>query len=129
VAKPRALPLLLGARASVHPSDFAVADGDALHLGRTTMAIGPILLNGYVMVLNGTREKEDSEYGAGPARGVLRRPAQVSPLPHRSGQGAHEPAEDVRDRLAALGGVFCPGGTRVACRHEHVGRARAWRHV
>ncbi|KAI1447037.1 hypothetical protein F5Y02DRAFT_50465 [Annulohypoxylon stygium] len=59
--KPKSLPLLLNARGRNHPTNFAAADGDAMHLGHVTMAIIPGFLNQHVMVLNGTTR--DDEYG------------------------------------------------------------------
>ncbi|OAQ62753.1 C2H2 and C2HC zinc finger [Pochonia chlamydosporia 170] len=59
LAKPRSLPLLLNARARNHPSVFAAADGDAMHLGRVSMVLVPIFLNTYVMTLNGMTKQAD----------------------------------------------------------------------
>ncbi|KAJ5150387.1 hypothetical protein N7492_010738 [Penicillium capsulatum] len=50
---PKTLPLLLNARGRHHPSLFAGADINAMHLGKTIKAIVPIFLNGHVMILNG----------------------------------------------------------------------------
>ncbi|KAI5919459.1 hypothetical protein F4810DRAFT_505420 [Camillea tinctor] len=61
LAKPKSLPLLINARGRNHPSDFAAADGDAMHLGKVTMAIVAGFLNLHVMILNGTTQ--DEEYG------------------------------------------------------------------
>ncbi|KAH9986731.1 hypothetical protein F4779DRAFT_304859 [Xylariaceae sp. FL0662B] len=61
LAKPKSLPLLLNARGRNHPTNFAAADGDAMHLGKVTMAIVAVFLNLHVMVLNGTTR--DDEYG------------------------------------------------------------------
>ncbi|KAI0896191.1 hypothetical protein F4806DRAFT_502516 [Annulohypoxylon nitens] len=62
LAKPKSLPLLLNARGRNHPTNFAAADGDAMHLGKVTMAVIPIFLNLHVMVLNGiTKDKECGE--------------------------------------------------------------------
>ncbi|XDG02516.1 hypothetical protein ABKA04_002131 [Annulohypoxylon sp. FPYF3050] len=61
LAKPKSLPLLLNARGRNHPTNFAAADGDAMHLGKVTMAVIPVFLNLHVMVLNGITQ--DKEYG------------------------------------------------------------------
>ena len=61
LSKPKALLLFLNARARCHPSDFAGADGEAMHLGRVSQAIVPIFLNLHVMLLNGVTTP--SEYG------------------------------------------------------------------
>ncbi|KAL8405188.1 hypothetical protein RB594_009913 [Gaeumannomyces avenae] len=53
LCKPRNLSLLLNSRGRHHPSNFAAADGDAMHIGIVTMNLTPIFLNEYVMVLNG----------------------------------------------------------------------------
>ncbi|QKX58716.1 uncharacterized protein TRUGW13939_05843 [Talaromyces rugulosus] len=58
----KALPLLLNARGRHHPSHFAAADVDAMHLGLVTEAIMHIYLNEHVMVLNGVTENT-REYG------------------------------------------------------------------
>ena len=59
LSKPKTLPLLLNSRARNHPSVFAAADGEAMHLGRTTMVLIPPFLNEHVMVLNGVTREED----------------------------------------------------------------------
>ncbi|KAJ8129257.1 hypothetical protein O1611_g4371 [Lasiodiplodia mahajangana] len=56
---PKTLPLLLNSRGRHHPSLFAASDGEAMHLGKVTMAIVPIFLNEHVMTLNGITRKED----------------------------------------------------------------------
>lgn len=61
LVKPRTLPLLLNARARNHPSSFAAADGEAMHLGKVTMAVVAAFLNQHVMLLNGITQ--DKEYG------------------------------------------------------------------
>lgn len=64
LARPRSLLLLLNARARNHPSCFAAADGEAMHVGRTLQVIVPLFLNCYVVTLNGiTDRKADREYG------------------------------------------------------------------
>lgn len=57
--KPQALPLLLNARGRHHPSVFAAADGEAMHLGKITFAVMPAFLNCYAMLLNGQLRQED----------------------------------------------------------------------
>ena len=57
----RALLLLLKSRGRNTPSTFAGADGDSMSLGKITMAIVPIFLNLYTIVLNGVTKEE--EYG------------------------------------------------------------------
>ncbi|KAI1634877.1 hypothetical protein F4809DRAFT_490954 [Biscogniauxia mediterranea] len=59
LTKPKSLPLLLNARGRHHPSEFAAADGDAMSMGKVTMAIVAIFLNMHVMILNGTTRDED----------------------------------------------------------------------
>ncbi|KAH8198824.1 hypothetical protein TruAng_006992 [Truncatella angustata] len=56
---PKTLPLLLDARGRTHPNESAAADGEAMHLRKVTMAIVPIFLNQYVMILNGVTQQED----------------------------------------------------------------------
>jgi hypothetical protein len=51
--KPRALLLLLNARGRHHPCEFAAADIDAMHLGLVSIALVPLFLNGYTMILHG----------------------------------------------------------------------------
>ncbi|KAI0142823.1 hypothetical protein GGR57DRAFT_375880 [Xylariaceae sp. FL1272] len=58
---PKTLPLLLNSRGRNPPHCFAASDGDQMHLGKVTMAIVPIFLNGYVMTLNGIIQED--EYG------------------------------------------------------------------
>lgn len=60
LSKPRTLLLLLNARGRHHPTDFAAADGEAIHLGLVSKAIVPVFLNEYTMLLNG---KKGDEYG------------------------------------------------------------------
>ncbi|KAI0862183.1 hypothetical protein F4860DRAFT_473804 [Xylaria cubensis] len=55
----RTLTLLLNSRGRHHPHSFAASDGEAMHLGKVTMAIVPIFLNEYVMTLNGMTRQED----------------------------------------------------------------------
>lgn len=59
LGKPKTLPLLLNARGRNHPSVFAGADGDSMHLGNVSLVLVPIFLNGYVMTLNGMTREED----------------------------------------------------------------------
>ncbi|KAK3689894.1 hypothetical protein B0T22DRAFT_499480 [Podospora appendiculata] len=61
LANPKTLPLLLNARGRNHPTVFAAADGEAMHLGKVSMAIVPIFLNEHVMMLNGVTR--DADYG------------------------------------------------------------------
>lgn len=61
LAKPETFLLLLNSRGKNHPSVFAAADGQAMHIGLVTMAVVPIFLNCYVMILNGMTQEE--EYG------------------------------------------------------------------
>lgn len=56
---PKTLTLLLNSRGRNHPHLFAASDGEAMHLGKVTMAIVPIYLNEYVMMLNGIARPED----------------------------------------------------------------------
>ncbi|KAF5487168.1 hypothetical protein CGCS363_v013026 [Colletotrichum siamense] len=59
--KPKTLLLLLNARGRHHPSEFAGADYDAMHLGCVTKRIVAVFLNCYVMILHGARDAR--EYG------------------------------------------------------------------
>ncbi|PHH92870.1 hypothetical protein CDD83_4013 [Cordyceps sp. RAO-2017] len=61
LAKARALLLLLNARGRNHPTVFAAADGEAMHLGTVSGVTMPIFLNEHVMILNGVTVEE--EYG------------------------------------------------------------------
>ncbi|KAK3319886.1 hypothetical protein B0T19DRAFT_451324 [Cercophora scortea] len=64
LANPKTLPLLLNARGRNHPTVFAAADGEAMHLGKVTMAIPAIVLNNGIMhgiMLNGVTR--DADYG------------------------------------------------------------------
>ncbi|EQL04262.1 hypothetical protein OCS_00012 [Ophiocordyceps sinensis CO18] len=61
LSTPKALLLLLHARGLHHPSQFAAADGEAMHLGKVTMSLLPIFLNQHVMRLNGVLDAK--EYG------------------------------------------------------------------
>ncbi|KAF7511413.1 hypothetical protein GJ744_004602 [Endocarpon pusillum] len=64
LSRPRILLLLLNARARNHPSYFAAADGEAMHLGKVTQGLVPIFLNCYVVTLNGLSDrKADADYG------------------------------------------------------------------
>ncbi|KAI0380602.1 hypothetical protein F5Y04DRAFT_95178 [Hypomontagnella monticulosa] len=56
---PKTLALLLNSRGRNPPHLFAASDGEGMHLGKVTMAIVPVFLNGYVMMLNGTIRQED----------------------------------------------------------------------
>ncbi|KAL0930121.1 uncharacterized protein CTRU02_214941 [Colletotrichum truncatum] len=51
LVKPKALLLFLNARAYHHPSEFAGADYEAMHLGLVTKNVVPVFLNEYVMIL------------------------------------------------------------------------------
>lgn len=57
---PRALLVLLNARGHNHPSQFACADAESIHLGLVSTVIVPLFLNEYTMMLNGV---EDERYG------------------------------------------------------------------
>ncbi|KAI0096982.1 hypothetical protein GGR51DRAFT_542202 [Nemania sp. FL0031] len=59
LGEPKTLPLLLNSRGRNHPSLFAASDGEAMHLGKVTMAIVAIFLNEHVMTLNGITRQED----------------------------------------------------------------------
>lgn len=61
LSTPKALLLLLNARGRHHPSQFAAADGEAMHLGKVTMSLVPVFLNQHVMLLNGVLDAK--EYG------------------------------------------------------------------
>ncbi|OBR02125.1 hypothetical protein CH63R_14426 [Colletotrichum higginsianum IMI 349063] len=61
LVKPKSLLLLLHARGHNHPSEFAGADFEAMHLGVITKKIIPVFLNEYVMILHGARNAK--EYG------------------------------------------------------------------
>ncbi|KIW99134.1 uncharacterized protein Z519_00797 [Cladophialophora bantiana CBS 173.52] len=64
LSRPRTLLLLLNARGRNHPSCFAAADIEAMHLGRVTQGIVPIFLNTYTVILNGISDRrKDHEYG------------------------------------------------------------------
>lgn len=64
LARPRTLLLLLNARARNHPSCFAAAHGETMHLGLVSQAIVPFFLNHHVVTLNGILDrKSDREYG------------------------------------------------------------------
>lgn len=60
LSKPRTLLLMLNSR-KAHPSAFAAADGEAMHMGIVSKAVIPIFLNEYTMILNGVEDR--SEYG------------------------------------------------------------------
>ncbi|UNI16536.1 hypothetical protein JDV02_002963 [Purpureocillium takamizusanense] len=62
LAKPKTLLLMLNARGRHHPSEFAGADFEAMRLGRTSGAITPVFLNGYVMIIF-VESSNKSEYG------------------------------------------------------------------
>ncbi|EPE03056.1 hypothetical protein F503_08670 [Ophiostoma piceae UAMH 11346] len=57
----KTLLLLLKARGRNHPSVFAAADGDAMHIGMVSRAVVPIFLNEHVFMLNGITR--DTDYG------------------------------------------------------------------
>ncbi|KAI2635615.1 hypothetical protein GGS26DRAFT_506091 [Hypomontagnella submonticulosa] len=59
LSDPKTLALLLNSRGRNPPHLFAASDGEAMHLGKVTMAIVPIFLNEYVMTLNGMTRQED----------------------------------------------------------------------
>lgn len=59
LVKSKTLPLLLNARGRNHPSVFAAADGDSMHLGYASGAILPRVLSGHFMMLNNVRREED----------------------------------------------------------------------
>ncbi|XP_044724835.1 C2H2 and C2HC zinc finger [Hirsutella rhossiliensis] len=61
LSTPKALLLLLNSRGRYHPSQFAAADGEAMHLGKVTMSLVPIFLNEHVLLLNGVLDAR--EYG------------------------------------------------------------------
>ncbi|EFX05786.1 hypothetical protein CMQ_3855 [Grosmannia clavigera kw1407] len=61
LVKSKTLLLLLNSRGRNHPSVFAAADGEAMHLGKVTMALQPGFLNHHVFMLNGMTR--DREYG------------------------------------------------------------------
>ncbi|KAI0204890.1 hypothetical protein F4808DRAFT_448528 [Astrocystis sublimbata] len=59
LGEPKTLALLLNSRGRNHPHIFAASDGELMHLGKVTMAIVPVFLNQYVMMLNGMIRQED----------------------------------------------------------------------
>lgn len=59
LSKPRPLLLLLNSRGRHPPCDFAGADCEALHLGKSTNAIIPIVVRQGLMILNGAKKAED----------------------------------------------------------------------
>ena len=59
--KSKSLLLLLNARGRHHPSQFAGADYEAMHLGLVAKGIVPVFLNEYVMILHGAQSAQ--EYG------------------------------------------------------------------
>ena len=59
LSKPKSLLLLLNARGRHAPSEFAAMDGDAMQLGIATRSVVPIVLHGYVMMLNWISVAED----------------------------------------------------------------------
>ena len=59
LSKPKPLLLLLNARGRHAPPEFAAMDGDAMHLGIATRSVVPIVLHGYVMMLNWISVAED----------------------------------------------------------------------
>ena len=61
LVKTTPLPLLLNSRGRNHPSTFAAADSNAMHLGRVTGHIFTLVLSEYAMILNGI--SQDHEYG------------------------------------------------------------------
>ncbi|KAJ5972392.1 uncharacterized protein N7479_002310 [Penicillium vulpinum] len=52
----KTLPMLLNTRSRYPPSHFAAVDIEAMRMGVVSWAIVPILLNEYVMILNGPNE-------------------------------------------------------------------------
>ncbi|KAM3425304.1 hypothetical protein BST61_g7251 [Cercospora zeina] len=61
LTKPKALLLFLNARGRNHPSDFAAADLEAMHIGIINGTVTPVFLNHHVMLFNG--KKTEAEYG------------------------------------------------------------------
>ena len=59
LSKPKPLLLLLNARGRHVPSEFAAMDGDAMHLGIATRSVVPVVLHGYVIMLNWISVAED----------------------------------------------------------------------
>lgn len=59
----KTLLLFINARGRHHPSEFAAADSQAMHMGRVTKALVAVFLNTYTMVLNGVSGKQSTEYG------------------------------------------------------------------
>lgn len=60
LASPRPFLVLLNARGRNHPSQFACADIESIHLGVVTKEIVPLFLNEHTMMLNGV---QDDKYG------------------------------------------------------------------
>lgn len=56
--KPKSLLLFLNARGRHHPSEFAAADIDAMHLGLISLALAQVFLNGHTMILHGATKSE-----------------------------------------------------------------------
>lgn len=64
LTKPRPFLLMVKARGRNHPSYFASADREAMHLGHVTQAIVPTILNCYAVLLNRITDRNaDHEYG------------------------------------------------------------------
>ncbi|KAH6949253.1 hypothetical protein DER45DRAFT_650125 [Fusarium avenaceum] len=61
LSQPKLMLLLINTRGRKPPPVFAVADYDAMHLGKVAGTITPIHLNYYTMILNGVTKPE--EYG------------------------------------------------------------------
>ena len=58
LTKPRTLLLFLHTRGRNHPSRFASADREAMHIGHVTQAVVPTFLNTYVVILNGVTNRQ-----------------------------------------------------------------------
>ncbi len=64
LTKPRTLLIFLNTRGRNHPSRFAAADREAMHIGMVTQAIVPDFLNTYIVILNGISDRQmDRDYG------------------------------------------------------------------
>ena len=57
---PKTLLLLLNARGRHHPSEFAGADFEAMHLGRVSQRVIPMFLNSYIMILHGYKDAHNT---------------------------------------------------------------------
>ena len=64
LTKPRTLLLLLNARGRNHPSRFAAADREEMHVGFVAQAVVPVFLNMHTVILNGVSDRKmDNGYG------------------------------------------------------------------